>query len=326
MKNFAYVNATNLEKVPSLLAEDWNEAMVIAGGTDLLGELKEYIRTPQRLVNIKTIPNLDYIEYGDQGLRIGALTKLNEIEADPTVQYMFPVLSQAAASVGTPQIRNMGTLGGNLCQRPRCWYYRGEYFGDCLRKGGDVCYAVTGNNKYHGILGVEPCYIVHPSDMAPALVALGAKVKIIGPEGERIIPLEEFFILPEENVTRENLLKPNEVVAEIQIPDQPYGTKSLYLKVQEKPSMDFALTSVAAVITMDGNVCSKASLVIGGVAPIPWRAKDAEQELSGKRITEDVAQRAAEAAVHNATPLSQNAYKVTLAKALVKRAVMATVG
>jgi xanthine dehydrogenase YagS FAD-binding subunit len=250
------------------------------------------------------------------------LAKLNQIETDPTVQYMFPVLSQAAASVGTPQIRNMGTLGGNLCQRPRCWYYRGEYF-DCLRKGGDTCYAVTGNNKYHGLLGVEPCYIVHPSDTAPALIALGAKMKIVGPEGERIIPLEEFFISPEENVTRENILEPNEVVAEVQIPDQPYGTKNLYLKVQEKPSMDFALASVAAVVTMDGSICEKANLVLGGVAPVPWRAKDAEQELSGKRITEDVTQRAAEATVKEATPLGQNDYKVTLTKALVKRALMA---
>jgi xanthine dehydrogenase YagS FAD-binding subunit len=323
MKKFAYVNATSLEKAPSLLAEDWNEALIIAGGTDLLGELKEYIRSPQRLVNLKTIPNLDYIEYDNQGLRLGALTKISEIETNPTVQYMFPALFQAAASVGTTQIRNMGTLGGNLCQRPRCWYYRGEYFNDCLRRGGDVCYAVNGNNKYHGILGVEPCYIVHPSDTAPALIALGAKVKIVGPEGERVIPLEAFFVLPEENVTRENILKPYEVVAEVQIPDQPYGTKSLYLKVQEKPSMDFALASVAAAIEMDGNICRKASLVLGGVAPTPWRAKNAEQELAGKHITEDVAQQAAEAAVQNVTPLSQNEYKVTLTKALIKRAIMA---
>ncbi|HIE26569.1 TPA: xanthine dehydrogenase family protein subunit M [Candidatus Poribacteria bacterium] len=326
MKNFAYVNATSLEKAPSLLAEDWDEALIIAGGTDLLGELKEYIRSPQRLVNLKTIPNLDYIEYDERGLRIGALTKISKLETDPTVQYMFPALSQAAASVGTPQIRNMGTLGGNLCQRPRCWYYRGEYFNDCLRRGGYLCYAVAGNNKYHGIFGVGPCYIVHPSDTAPALVALGAKVKIVGPEGERIISLEEFFVLPKENVTRENILQPYEVVAEVQIPDQPYGTKSLYLKVQEKPSMDFALASVAAVITMDGNTCRKANLLLGGVAPIPWRVEDAEGELSGKNITEDLAQRAAEASVQNATPLSQNAYKVTLVKALVKRAIMATAG
>jgi xanthine dehydrogenase YagS FAD-binding subunit len=325
MKNFAYVNATTLEQTPSLLAEDWSEALIIAGGTDLLSELKEYIRSPQRLVNLKTIPNLDYIEY-DQGLRLGALTKISAIETNPTVRYMFPALSQAAASVGTPQIRNMGTIGGNLCQRPRCWYYRGEYFSDCLRRGGDVCYAVNGNNKYHGILGLEPCYIVHPSDTAPALIALNAKVKIVGPEGERVIPLEEFFVFPAENVTRENILKPYEVIAEVQIPDQPYGAKSLYLKVQEKPSMDFALVSVAAVIKLDGNTCRQASLVLGGVAPIPWRVKQAEQELTGKHITEDVAQRAAEASVQNATPLSQNAYKVTLAKALVKRAIMAAAG
>jgi len=323
MKNFAYVNATSLENVPSLLAENWDEALIIAGGTDLLGELKEYTKSPQRLVNLKTIPNLDYIEYGDQGLRIGALTKINQIATDPTVQYMFPVLSQAAASVGTPQIRNMGTLGGSICQRPRCWYYRGEYFSDCLRRGGDACYAVSGNNKYHGILGVEPCYIVHPSDAAAALVALGAKVKVVGSEGEKIIPLEDIFVLPNKNVTRENVLQSNEVIAETQIADQSYGTKSLYLKVQEKASMDFALVSIAAVVTMDGSTCRKASLVLGGVAPIPWRAKDAEQELAGKRITEDVAQRAAESTVKNATPLSQNEYKVTLTKALVKRALMA---
>jgi xanthine dehydrogenase YagS FAD-binding subunit len=323
MKNFAYVNATSLENVPSLLAEDWNEALIIAGGTDLLSELKEYIRTPQRLVNLKTIPNLDYIEYDNQGLRLGALTKISAIETNPTVRYMFPALSQAAASVGTPQIRNMGTIGGNLCQRPRCWYYRGEYFSDCLRKGGDFCYAIDGNNKYHGILGVGPCYIVNPSDTASALIALGARVKIVGSGGERVIPSEAFFISPEENVTRENILKPNEVVAEVQIPDQPYGAKSVYLKVQEKPSMDFALASIAAVVEMNGSMCKKASLVLGGVAPIPWRAKESERELSGKRITEDVAQRAAEAAVKNATPLSQNDYKVTLTKALVKRALMA---
>jgi xanthine dehydrogenase YagS FAD-binding subunit len=181
---------------------------------------------------------------------------------------------------------------------------------------------MAGNNKYHGILDAGPCYIVHPSDTAPALVALGAKIKIVGPDGERIIPLEEFFLLPTQNATRENILKPNEVLAEVQIPDQPYGTKSLYLKAREKHSMDFAMASVAAVMTMDGNAVKKASLVLGGVSPKPWRAKDAEGELTGKNITEDVAQRAAEAAVKDAKPLNHNAYKVTLAKALIKRAVM----
>jgi len=326
MKNFAYVNATNLETVPSLLADNWDEALVIAGGIDLLGELKNHIKSPERLVNLKTIPNMNYIDYDSNGLRIGALTTLSEIESDSLVLDMFTALAQAAGEVGTPQIRNAGTIGGNLCQRPRCWYYRGEYF-DCRKKGGDICYAEEGNSKYLAIFGSNnACYIAHPSDTAPALVALGAKVKIVEANGSRIIPLEDFFILPKVNVERENILKPNEVVAEVQISDLPFGTRSAYIKMKEKPSMDFALVSVAAALTMQGRVCEKANIVLGGVAPIPWRAKAVEDVLAHKEITEETAQQAANLAAEGAEPTKDNAYKVNLAKALVKRAIMTVAG
>lgn len=326
MKNFAYVNATSLEKVPSLLADNWDEALVIAGGIDLVGELKNHISSPERLVNLKTIPNMNYIDYDSNGLRIGPLTTLNEIESDALVRDMFTALAQAAGAVGTPQIRNAGTIGGNLCQRPRCWYYRGEYF-DCRKKGGDICYAEEGNSKYLAIFGSDnACYIVHPSDTAPALVALGAKVKIVGPNGAKVMPLEEFFILPKVNVERENILKPNEVVAEVQVPDLPFGTRSTYIKIKEKRSMDFALVSVAAALTMQGKTCEKANVVLGGIAPIPWRAKAVEDALANKEITEETAQQAANLVADGAEPTKDNAYKVNLAKTLVTRAVMMIVG
>ena len=321
MEKFAYVNATNVEQAPSLLSGEWGETMVIAGGTDLLGELKEYIETPAKVVNLKTIPGLDEIKADATGLTIGALATLGEIAAHPTIRIHYTALAEAAASVASPQIRNVGTLGGNLCQRPRCWYYRNAEI-ICLKKGGDMCYAVDGLSKYHAIFGGGPVYIVHPSDTAPALIALGAAVKIIGPEGERTMPLEEFFILPDINPQRENVLEPNEVVAEVHVPKPTVNTKSLYLKARERGSFDFALSSVAAAFEMNGSTCRGASIVLGGVAPIPWRSNEAEAALNGEHITEAVAKRAGSEAVKNAEPLNDNGYKVTLTQNLVSRAVM----
>ena len=321
MEKFAYVNATNVEQAPSLLSGEWGETMVIAGGTDLLGELKEYIETPAKVVNLKTIPGLDEIKADATGLTIGALATLGEIAAHPTIRKHYTALAEAAASVASPQIRNVGTLGGNLCQRPRCWYYRNPEI-ICLKKGGDMCYAVDGLSKYHAIFGGGPVYIVHPSDTAPALIALGAAVKIIGPEGERTMPLEEFFILPDINPERENVLEPNEVVAEVHVPKPTANTKSLYLKARERGSFDFALSSVAAAFEMNGSTCREASIVLGGVAPIPWRSNEAEAALNGERITEAVAKRAGSEAVKNAEPLNDNGYKVALTQNLVSRAVM----
>ncbi len=322
MEKFSYVNATSLEQVTSLLSESgWGEVMLIAGGTDLLAELKEYIETPKTLINLKTLPGMDSIEADASGLKIGALATVADIAMHPTIQHHYTVLSQAAGSVATPQIRNVGTLGGNLCQRPRCWYYRDETT-NCLKKGGDICYAVDGLSKYHAILGGDPVYIVHPSDLAPALIALGASVKIVGPEGEKNMSLEEFFTLPAADPYRENVLTPNEIVVEVSVPAAKPNTRSFYLKAREKGAPDFALSSVAGVFEMDGKTCKTASIVLGGVAPAPWRSKEAEAAVTGKMIDESVSQKAGAEAVKDAEPLNDNAYKVTLTQNLVSRAAM----
>jgi xanthine dehydrogenase YagS FAD-binding subunit len=321
MVNFEYVNVKELRSVPQLLTDSYDEAVVIAGGTDLLDQLKERLIRPKRLVNLKGISGLKYIENGS-GLRIGALTTIAEIASNSKIRDRYKVLADAARSVATPQLRNMGTLGGNLCQRPRCWYFRGSEF-PCLKKGGARCYAATGRNKYHAIFGGGPSYIVHPSDTAPALMALGAKVTILGPDGSREVLLEDFFQLPGENLRRENILKPNEIITEVSVPQPKPGTRSIYLKFREKDSFDFAMSSVAAVLVMDGDMVREASVVLGGVAPIPWRSREAEKALEGKRITEDVAAAAAEAALAKAQPMRENAYKVPLTKALLRQAVTA---
>ena len=322
MEKFSYINATSLEQVTSLLSDSgWGEVMLIAGGTDILAELKEYVETPKTLINLKTLPGMDSITADASGLKIGALTTIDDIARHPTIQHHYTVLAQAAVSVATPQIRNVGTLGGNLCQRPRCWYYRDETI-NCLKKGGDVCYAVDGLSKYHAILGGDPVYIVHPSDLAPALIALGASVKIVGPEGEKTMSLEEFFTLPATNPFRENVLEPNEIVVEVTVPQAKPNTKSFYLKAREKGAPDFALASVAGVFEMDGNTCKTASVVLGGVAPAPWRSKEAEAALTGKMIDESVSQKAGADAVQDAQPLNDNVYKVTLTQNLISRAAM----
>lgn len=326
MENFAYVNAKSIEQVPSLLSDKWGETAIIAGGTDLLGELKEYIITPKKVVNLKTIPGLNEIKEDSSGLTIGALATIAEIAEHPTIQKHYTVLAEAAASVATPQIRHVGTLGGNLCQRPRCWYYRSEDI-KCLKKGGDKCYALSGLNKYHAIFGGGPVYIVHPSDTAPALIALGATVKIAGPKGEKTMPLEDFFILPKaSNPFRENVLEPKEIVVEVHVPKPKPNTKSFYIKVREKGSIDFALSSVAAVFEMDGATCRKANIVLGGVAPAPWRSKEAEAALNGKQITQAVAMQAGKDAVKNADPMTDNGYKVPLTQNIISRAAMMAIG
>ncbi len=322
MEKFTYVNATSLKQVTSLLNDSgWGEVMVIAGGTDLLTELKEYIQTPKTLVNLKTLPGMDEISADASGLKIGALATVADIAMHPTIQQHYTVLAQAAISVATPQIRNVGTLGGNLCQRPRCWYYRDETV-NCLKKGGDLCYAVEGLNKYHAILGGDPVYIVHPSDLAPALIALGATLKIVGPEGGKTMAVEEFFTLPAANPFRENVLEPNEIVVEVEVPAPKPNTKSFYLKAREKGSLDFALASVAGVFEMSGQTCEHASVVLGGVAPAPWRSAEAEAALTGKMINDSVSRQAGADAVKDAQPLNDNEYKVLLTQNLIGRAAM----
>jgi xanthine dehydrogenase YagS FAD-binding subunit len=326
MRPFEYVRAKSVAEAAQSLGTERDAAKVLAGGTDLLGELKDYIVTPSRLIAIKTVPNLGKIEGdGKGGLKVGALVTLTKLAENETVKKSYPVLAQAIDLSAMPQIRNAATIAGNLCQRPRCWYYRDEHT-ICLKKGGEKCYAVNGENQYHAILGGGPCYIVHPSDPAPALVALGASAVVSDGARERAIPLSDFFVLPAQNVRRENVLAQNEVVTHVLIPAPAAGTKSAYVKEREKDSYDWALASAAAVVTAgpDGKVTA-ARVVLGGVAPVPWRAEAAEAALIGKKLTDATAAEAGRLAVEGAKPLDKNAYKVALAPIVVKRALLGAV-
>ncbi len=319
MRNFEHVNAPDIERAISLLGEA--DAKVIAGGTDLLTEMKEKIKNPRRLINLKTIPHLNYIRYDPKGgLRIGALTTLAEIEEHPIIVEKFSVLAQAAGLAASPQLRNMGTIGGNLCQSPRCWYYRGSF--NCWLKGGEKCYALDGENKYHAILGGDPCYAVHPSDLAPALIALSASAHIAGPDVDGVLSLEEFYVRPTENHRWMNVLEPDTLITEVRVPASAENSRGIYLKAMERKVWGFALASVAAQLTWDGEIVKEARIVLGGVAPIPWRAKAAEVVIQNQKITDELANKAGEEAVARAEPLKHNAYKVPLVKALIKRALL----
>jgi xanthine dehydrogenase YagS FAD-binding subunit len=328
MKAFEWMSPSTVAEAVSALKsapapQDADDAArPIAGGQDLLTTMKDYITRPSRVVNLKSIRGLDKIEVdGKGGLSIGALVTLTQIEEHPAVRRSFPGLSEAAHSVGTPQIRNLGTVGGNLCQRPRCWYFRLEDV-VCLKKGGSECYAASGENKYHAILGGGPSYIVHPSDLAPMLVALGGSVSVVGPDGKRNVLLEKFFILPADgNLRRENVLKNDEIITEIHVPASKFAAHSTYLKFKERDSMDFAISAVAAAVTLSpNNTVTQARLVLGGVAPIPWRVPKAEAALVGKKLTDDVLATTARIALEGAQPLEKNAYKVPLTQTLVRRA------
>ena len=328
MKAFEWTNATTVAEAVSALKSDPapadldDVARPIAGGQDLLTTMKEYITRPMRVVNLKTIRGLDKIESdGKGGLRIGALVTLNQLEDEPTVRQNFPGLAEAAHSVGTAQIRNLGTVGGNLCQRPRCWYFRLEEV-VCLKKGGSECYAATGENKYHAIFGGGPSYIVHPSDLAPMLLALGASVDVTGGNGKRTIPLDKFFTLPADaNVRRENVLQNDEIITEVIVPASKFAANSTYLKFKERDSMDFAMSAVAAAVTLGPNkTVTDARIVLGGVAPIPWRVPKAESALTGHPMSQELLAEVAKVALQGAEPLAKNAYKIPLTQTLVRRA------
>jgi xanthine dehydrogenase YagS FAD-binding subunit len=318
MKAFQHVVPNSLQEVVALLNEDLIQSKIIAGGLDLLGEMKEHIAEPDRIISISHLDGLTGIRNENGNTHIGAAVTLTDLAEHSQINNDHTVLAQAARSVGSPQIRNRGTLGGNLCQRPRCWYYRDEHY-SCFKKGGQSCFSVTGRNRYHAILGGGPCFMVHPSDCAPALIALGAHVHLLGPDGPRVLPIEEFYHLPGDDILTETTIQSNEIVTEVQIP--VHTMISTYLKVREKESFDWALATVAAAFEMDGPYCIKANLILGGVAPIPWRAAQAEELLQGQSLTDSLAAEAAEAAVTDALPLSGNEPKVIIAKALVTQAI-----
>lgn len=316
MRTFAYHSAGTLDEAISLLTKYNGKAKIIAGGTDILGAMKDEINPeyPEATVSIKTIPGINYIKEEDNTLKIGALTSLTSIACNNIVTAKYLALAQAADSVGSPQIRNMGTLGGNLCQEVRCWYYRlrdNQFY--CLRKGGKECYAVAGDNRYNAIIGAQGCFAVCPSDTAVALTALNATMIT----NKRNIPIGEFY------QPLGNVLEANEIVTEVQIPAPQPGTKQTFLKFSIRKSIDFAVTSVGTVVTVAGGIVADARIVLGAVSPMPYRATYAEAVVKGNRITESVAEETGAMAVKCAKALSKNGYVIQITKTLVKRALLA---
>ncbi len=319
MRPFEHVRVGSIDEAVQALSDDWS-ARIMAGGTDLLHEMKQGIVNPRRLVDIKAVPGLDRIQESESVVTIGALVRVAELERDALVLSRLPMLAQAAAEVASPQLRNMATVAGNLLQRPRCWYYRDRDTA-CLRKGGERCFAATGDNRLHAIFGGGPCHIVCPSDLAPALVALGAVIDVTGSRGARRLPLADLFRTPRQDPLRENALAPTDIVTAIHVRVPAEGSRSVFLKARERQVWDFALASVAAQVDVDvsGRVTA-ASIVLGGVAPNPWVSKEAAEAVTGERLTEEACGRAAAAATAAARPMRGNGYKVELTRSLVERA------
>jgi xanthine dehydrogenase YagS FAD-binding subunit len=318
---FSYVRAESLDQAVKHLLSD--RAVIHAGGTDLLPCLRDHVFDAGKVVSLSGLTNLRGMKQSDGWLRIGALTTISEVAQDSHVRERYTALSQAASQVASPQLRNQGTLGGNLCQKPRCWYYRGDFL--CLRKGGNTCFAVKGENAFHCIFGGENCYIVHPSDTAPGLAVLEAQVRIRGPKGERNVSLDDFYVLPRDDYTRETVLEDGEIVTDILLPAAAAGLRSSYRKVRARRSWDFALAGVALALVLNGDYVVKARVFLSGAAPIPWRSKDVEQAITGKKLDAETIRKAAEAVVRNAKPMEQNGYKVPLFQAAVEEELKAYV-
>ena len=343
MPPFQYLEPTSADEAAALLAGDAG-ALPLAGATDLLPLVRDGIVPAQRLVGIASLPELGGIAAADGGaadgggLSIGAGVSIAELAAHPAVRAGYAALAQAAAGLATPQIRNVGTLGGNLCQRPRCWYYRSPLI-PCLKKGGDRCYALAGTTKYLCVTGGDRCYIVHPSDTAIALSALDVAVELYGPGGIRRLPIGDFFTGPGVDLRRENALRPGEIVRRVELPAAP--VRSVYLKVRERESGDFALVSAAAALWLSddgaaddgggangdaaggGPIIRRARVALGGVAPTPYRAGEVEERLTGRPAAALDAEALAAIAgltLDGATPLPQNGYKLPMARGVVRRA------
>jgi len=325
MREFRIAEPKTTDELAALLAETTETAALIAGGTDLIDELKSGVATAGLVVDLRGVAGLAGIaKEKDGGLRIGAMTRIVDLAGDATVAGDYPSLKEAALSLATPQLRNVGTVGGNLCQRPRCWYYRDPEV-VCRKKGGFNCYAYQGRNKYHGLFGGTNCFIVFPSDLAPALISLGARATVGSAKGDKTIPLEEFYALPEVDVTRETVLAKGQFLKSVWIPAPKAGQKAVYIKLKERGTWDFALVSAAVAGVVKDGALAEISIVMGGVAPVPWRLKKAEDVLRGKPATEALVREAADAALKDATPMRENGYKADLVFAALKQAVMAVV-
>jgi xanthine dehydrogenase YagS FAD-binding subunit len=323
MKTLSNATARDVRQAIQLSSDARQHGRAVSfagGGSDLLALVKERIVSPDVIVSLKRIQGLDRVSPEGNGLAIGGLITLDALSRDPAVRRQYAVLAEAAESVATPQIRNVGTLAGNLCQRPWCWYYRNGF--PCFKAGGNQCFSVAGENQFHAIFGGGPSYIVHPSDTAPTLIALDASFRLAGPAGERTVAAADFFLLPKQNASAENVLANDEVLTSVQIPAARGGTRSVYAKVLDREAWTHAVVSAAVVLQMDGAICRDARVVLGGVAPIPWRLPEVERALTGQPITEETATKAGEIAIAGARPLAKNAYKLPLTKNLVRRTLL----
>ena len=324
MREFKIAEPKTADELAALLAEATEPVALMAGGTDILDELKNGGATASLVVDLEKVAGMRGIAREKDGLRIGAMTRVVELAEDEKVAADYPGLRQAALALATPQLRNAGTVGGNLCQRPRCWYYRDPQV-VCRKKGGFNCYAFQGRNKYHALFGGSGCFIVFPSDLAPALISLGAKATIGTAKGDKVVPLGEFYTGPDVDVTRENVLAKGQFLKSVGVPAPKPGQKSAYVKLKERATWDFALVSAAVAGVVEGGAFKEISVVMGGVAPVPWRLKKAEEALRGKPVTEALVRAAADAALEDAAPLRENGYKTDLVRAALKRAVLALV-
>jgi xanthine dehydrogenase YagS FAD-binding subunit len=323
VKAFAYINPTNEKDAVAALSTQIEQSMPIGGGQDLLARMKDYVTQPDRIVNVKVALESTVTPLNG-GLRIGAAMRMVDVAEHAQIARLYPAFSAAAIEVGTPQIRNQATVGGNINQRPRCWYYRNEEF-VCFKKGGTQCFSPAGENQFHAILGGGPSYIVHPSSLAVPSVAYGATFRLAGPKGERMVAAADYFTLPRQALRMENVLAPDELLTHVILP-APGTVKSGHYEVRYKESHDWPIAFATVLLTMNGANVQSARVVMGAVAPIPWRSPAAEQALGGKAINEETAAAAAEAALKDARPLSQNAYKVDVAKVAVKRAILRAAG
>lgn len=325
MKNFTYYRPTTAEQAVGLLDGKWGTTELLGGGTDLHDLQKEYVAQPEKVVSVTGIKGLVGIEQAGGGWKIGAGVRLADIAENKDLQKTYPALTTAAGDIGGPQIRNMGTLGGNLCQRNRCWYFRDEHV-HCLLKGGDKCFALDGENRYHAIFTQgHKCVIVNPSTLAPCLIALGATAEVLGPNGKRTLELAKFFHAPVSATEREHVLAANEMVIAVTIPKEAGASNASY-EVRHKQSYDWPLVQAAVAFKLDGGKASGVRIVLGHVAPTPYIAADAAKALEGKAVTEESASAAGQAAAQGAKPLAENGYKVKLVEVAVKRALLIAAG
>ena len=326
MNRFSFVDTTTVDQALAALNAD-PHAVVKAGGIDLLDLMKDDIVAPPRLVNIRNVAALRGITADASGLTIGPLSTLSEIAAHPEVQRSYTALADAAGHAATPQVRNMATLGGNLMQRPRCWYFRSSDF-DCKKKGStsDACHAHDGENQYHAVMNNSTCAMVHPSSTAVPLLAMGASVELTSRRGKRTVPFATFYVTPEKSLVNETVVQPGELITAVHVPVPSPGTRSAYQKYGEKESFDWPLADAGVVLQMEADHCRTAAIALGVAAPTPIRATVAEAFLAGKPVTEANARAAAKTAMQSATPLSQNGYKLQLFETAIYRTVLLAAG